>query len=161
MDSPWHVAHTRPRAEKKVAEFFRREGWATELPLYLSVKRYRGKRLTFHKTLFPGYVFVRLNPEQIPAARQHQHIASLLVPPDPEEFSAQLSAILSGLSGQLEVRIAPEVTEGRRVRLIGGPLRGVEGVVIERSKSLEVLLRLDFIGQAAAFRVIADEVELI
>lgn len=161
MDSPWHVAHTRPRAEKRVAEYFRREGWPTELPLYASIKRYRGKRLTFYKTLFPGYVFVRLNSEQIPLARQHQHVASLLVPPDPGEFSAQLDAILTGLNGQLEVRIAPDVTEGRRVRLVAGPLRGVEGVVIERSKSMEVLLRLDFIGQAAAFRVAADEVELI
>ena len=115
MDSPWHVAHTRPRAEKKVADYFRREGWVTELPLYPSVKRYRGKRLTFFKTLFPGYVFVRLDPGQIAVARQHQHIANLLVPPDPEEFSAQLQAILTGLGGQLEVRIAPEVAAGRRV----------------------------------------------
>lgn len=127
MDSPWHVAHTRPRAEKRVAEYFRREGWPTELPLYASIKRYRGKRLTFYKTLFPGYVFVRLNSEQIPLARQHQHVASLLVPPDPGEFSAQLDAILTGLNGQLEVRIAPDVTEGRRVRLVAGPFAEWKG----------------------------------
>jgi transcription antitermination factor NusG len=47
------------------------------------------------------------------------------------------------------------------VRLRSGPLRGVEGVVTDRHGMLEVQLRLDFIGQGAAVRVAADELEPI
>ena len=159
MDSLWHVAHTRPRCEKKVAEFCTREGWEHTLPLYRSVKRYRGKKLVFHKPLFPGYVFLRIAFGQRATLRQHQHVANLLEPPDQAEFAAQLADILRALDGETEVRLAPQITEGQRVRIRQGPLRGIEGVVAARSGVLEVVLRLDFIGQAAAVKVLADEVE--
>ncbi len=161
MEPPWYVAHTRPRAEKKVADYFRQEGWTTELPLYASLKVYRGKRVTFYKTLFPGYLFVRLPEGQVPRARQNQHVAQILVPPDQAEFADQLQAILAAVSGEREIRVAPAVVVGKSVRIIQGPLRGVEGVVVERMGVLEVVLRLDFIGQGAAVRVAADELELV
>lgn len=161
MEDLWYVAHTRPRAEKKVADYCRQEGWPYELPLYSSVKTYRSKRVVFHKPLFPGYVFLKLTEGQPARARQHQHVANLLIPPDQEEFTRQLQSILTALGGEREIRVAPEVVEGRAVRLISGPLRGVEGVVVQRSGMVEVFLRLDFIGQGAAVRVSADELELL
>lgn len=161
MDALWLVAHTRPRCEKKVAEFCVREGLEHALPLYRSVKRYRGKKLVFHKPLFPGYVFLRLAPGPRASLRQHQHVANLLEPPDQAEFSAQLIDILRALEGETEVRLAPQITEGQRVRIRQGPLRGIEGIVAQRQGVLEVILRLDFIGQAAAVKVLADEVELV
>jgi transcription antitermination factor NusG len=160
MNRPlWLVAHTRPRCEKKVADFCQREAWAVTLPLYRSVKRYRGKKLVFLKPLFPGYVFVELAPDQRLKLSQHQHVANLLEPPDQAEFATQLATILRVLEGEVEVRLAPEIQPGARVRLRSGPLRGVEGIVTERHGMLEVQLRLDFIGQGAAVKVSADELE--
>ncbi len=157
----WLVAHSRPRCEKKIVEFCGREGIETTLPLYRSVKRYRGKKLVFHKVLFPGYVFVRLEPHRKLTLAQHQHVANLLEPPDQAEFSAQLGDILRALDSEVDVRLAPEIQPGIRVRLKTGPLRGVEGIVTDRNGMLEVQLRLDFIGQGAAVRVAADELEPI
>jgi len=42
-----------------------------------------------------------------------------------------------------------------------GPLRGIEGWVEARYGMTTVLLRLDFIGQAAAVKLAADDLELI
>src|SRR5204863_4059036 len=39
----WYVAHTRPRCEKKLAEYCQREGFAVTLPCYRTVHKYRGK----------------------------------------------------------------------------------------------------------------------
>ena len=50
---------------------------------------------------------------------------------------------------------------GRSVQIKTGPLRGLEGWVEARYGMSVVLLRLDFIGQAAAVKVHADELELI
>jgi len=47
-----------------------------------------------------------------------------------------------------------------RVRIKSGPLRGVEGWVEERYGMDTVLLRLDFISQAAAVKVGAGQLEL-
>jgi transcriptional antiterminator RfaH len=157
----WLVAHTRPRCEKKVADFCAREGLKATLPLYRSVKRYRGKQVVFLKPLFPGYVFTELPPRQRLTLAQHQHVANLLEPPDQAEFAAQLGDILRALDSEVEIRLVPEIQPGTRVRLRSGPLRGVEGVVTDRHGMLEVQLRLDFIGQGAAVRVAADELEPI
>ncbi|HRI15918.1 MAG TPA: transcription termination/antitermination NusG family protein, partial [Verrucomicrobiota bacterium] len=82
MEALWYVAHVRARCEKKVAEYSAREGWEAVLPLYRSVKRYRGKTVEFRKPLFPGYVFVKLGPQSASKLRQHQLVANLLEPPD-------------------------------------------------------------------------------
>jgi len=155
----WHVAHTRPRCEKKVAQFCTQDGLEVCLPLYRSLKKYRGKHVEFRKPLFPGYVFFRADVLQAGRLRQEQQVAQVLTPADDAEFSAQLEGILQALATARVVRFAPGITTGQRVRIRSGPLRGMEGQVERRASVWEIFLRLDFIGQAAAVQVTADEVE--
>ena len=56
--------------------------------------------------------------------------------------------------------LAPQITAGARVRIKSGPLRGLEGCVQERAGVTMVLLRLDFISQAAAVKIEATELEI-
>ena len=70
---PWFVAHTKPRQEKKLADYCQREGFAVTLPLYRSAHKYRGKTVVFQKPLFPGYVFLRLAQEQRAKVYQSDH----------------------------------------------------------------------------------------
>jgi transcription antitermination factor NusG len=157
----WYVAHTRPRREKKLAEYCEREGFSVTLPTYRSVKKYRGKTLVFHKPLFPNYVFLQLVPHQKQAVYQSDHVANLLEVVDQELFQAQLGDILTALETELEIFLAPQITAGARVKVKSGPLRGIEGIVERRSGMTFVLLRLDFISQAAAVKMEASELELI
>jgi transcription antitermination factor NusG len=157
----WYVAHTRPRCEKKLAQFCEREGFAVTLPCYRSVRKYRGKKAVFFKPLFPGYLFLQLREPQRPKVYQSDYVANLLEVTDQVLFAQQLADILLALETDLEVRLAPEIKEGMRVKVKSGPLRGVEGFVEKRAGTMHVLLRLDFISQAAAVKIEADEVELI
>ncbi|MHB8521264.1 MAG: transcription termination/antitermination NusG family protein [Limisphaerales bacterium] len=156
----WCVAHTRPRCEKKLAQYCEREGFAVTLPCYRSVRKYRGKKVVFFKPLFPGYVFLQLSSSQRPKVYQSDYVANLLEVTDQALFANQLRDILLALDTGLEVRLAPEIKAGCRVRIKSGPLRGVEGWVERRSGTVQVLLRLDFISQAAAVKIEADELEL-
>lgn len=157
----WRVAHTRPRCEKKVAENCERDGLEVCLPLYRSVRKYQRKAVEFRKPLFPGYVFFRAGGTDSDRVRQQPQVAKVLMPPDEAEFAAQLADILRALATEREIRLAPQITKGMRVRFVHGPLRGLEGFVERRSGLLEVCLRLDFIAQCAAVRVTADEVEAV
>lgn len=156
----WFVAHTRPRCEKKLAEFCVREGLTYTLPLYKSVKKYRGKTVVFHKPLFPNYVFLQLTMPQRQKAFRSDHIANLLDVPDQQEFEQQLGDILIALDKEVEIRLAPRISPGCRVKIKAGPLQGLEGWVESRTHPVEVMLRLDFIGQAAAVKVDATDLEL-
>ena len=153
------MAHTKPRCEKKLAQYCKREGVDATLPCYKSHHRYRGKTAVFVKPLFPGYVFLRLEDAQRQIVRQSEYIANLLAVLDQELFARQLEEILTALDSEVEVRLAPVIGEGMRVQIKSGPLRGLEGWVEHRFGPKLVLLRLDFIGQAAAVKVEAWDLE--
>lgn len=160
MNEPfWYVAHTRPRCEKKMFQSLQREGIAACLPCYHSAHRYRGKVAVFEKPLFPGYVFLQLSPGQRNFVSRSDHLARLLEVPDQELFARQLGDILRALETDREIRLAPAIGEGMRVKIKSGPLRGVDGWVEKRLGMSVVLIRLDFIGQAAAVRLEAGELE--
>jgi len=157
----WVVAHSRPRCEKKLADYGQRYGLPVTLPCYRAVHKYRGKVVSFRKPLFPGYVFFQLLPDQRQLVYQSDYVANLLTVPDQETFGRQLADILLSLESDLEVRLAPQINAGCRVKIKSGPLRGIDGWVERRTGTVMVLLRLDFIGQAAAVRMEATELELI
>jgi transcription antitermination factor NusG len=159
IEPEWFVAHTRPRQEKKLQQFCAREGFSATLPCLRSAHKYRGKTVTFQKPLFPGYVFLKLLAEQRQPVQQSDHVANLLVVHDQALFIRQLGEILQALDSSLEIYLAPEIGVGTRVKVKSGPLRGLEGWVEQRYGMTTVLLRLDFIGQAAAIKLSADELE--
>lgn len=156
---PWVVAHTRPRCEKKLKQFCDREGVDATLPLVPSAHRYRGKVVVFQKPLFPGYVFLRPTRDQRRAVMSSDYVANLLDVFDQQLFERQLNEILFALESGCEVRLAPSIGKGSRVVIKSGPLRGLEGWVEERYGPNIVLLRLDFIGQAAAVKLDVCELE--
>lgn len=157
----WFVAHTRPRSEKKLVEHCRRHHIAATLPCYSSAHKYRGKTVVFQKPLFPGYVFLEIEPGKTAAVRQSDHVANLLDVFDQQTFHRQLQDILLALEAKVGVRLVPTIGEGMRVRIKTGPLQGIEGWVEKRSGMTTVLLRLDFINQAAAVKIDADSLEPI
>jgi len=158
---PWYVAHTRPRCEKKLVTWCGRAEHASELPTYVSVRKYRGKEATFHKPLFPGYVFLRLSIQGKREVMQSDYVANLLVPPDQVEFEAQLAGILQALETMEDVWLVPNIGVGTRVLIQRGPLAGLEAWVEDRHGPATALLRLDFIGQAAAVNVSVEDLELV
>ncbi|HWQ91076.1 MAG TPA: transcription termination/antitermination NusG family protein [Clostridia bacterium] len=157
----WFVAHTRPRREKKLVAHCQRQGIAATLPCYNTVHKYRGKTVRFEKPLFPGYVFLQLEQGQQDSLRQNDHVANLLSVFDQDTFESQLHDICLALESSLGVVLAPAIGEGMRVRIKYGPLQGIEGWVEQRYGMSTVLLRLDFISQAAAVKLDADSLELI
>ena len=161
METPWLVAHVRPRREKKLVDYCSRHAVSSKLPCYDSAHKYRGKVVTFKKPLFPGYVFLQLKSEQRPIVSQNEHVANLLEVFDQKTFQEQLDDIFLALESNVSVLLAPAIGEGARVRIKAGPLRGIEGWVDARYGISTVLLRLDFINQAAAVKIGAENLEPI
>lgn len=157
----WYVAHTKPRCEKKLAQYCEQKNVFVTLPCYRSAHNYRSKTAVFRKPLFPGYVFIQMTAEQRQVVLQSDHIANLLDVHDQDLFSRQLGEVMHALKTDLEILLAPAIGEGSRVKIKSGPLRGIEGWVEKRDGISVVLLRLDFIGQAAAVKLEATEVEMV
>ena len=82
----WFAAHTKPRCEKKLQAWCQQEGLDCRLPTYASVRQYRGKEVTFHKPLFPGYLFIWMPGKNRRGVLQSDYVANLLEPPNQAEF---------------------------------------------------------------------------
>lgn len=160
-DLLWFVAHTRPRCEKKLLQYCVREGLSATLPCYRAAHKYRGKTVVFQKPLFPGYLFLRISAGQKGLIYRSDYLAKLLGVSDQALFIQQLEDVLRALETEYEIRLAPRIGEGMRVKIKNGPLRGMEAWVEKRHGMNTVLLRLDFIGQAAAVKLEATDLEAI
>lgn len=134
----WYVVQTKPRAEEKAVSFLGQRAITTFLPRLL-VQRHQGsRRRQTLEPLFPGYLFARFQPEPecIDRIRWTPGVRRLLgdeqAPiPVPEEVVTFLRD-REGARGFIQP--GPRFSPGTRVRVTGGPLGHLEGI-IERAAS--------------------------
>ena len=157
----WLVCHTRPRCEKKLGALLAAEGFPHYLPLVASVRRYAGQTKRFTKPLFPGYVFAL-----VPAARQarlHQQdlVARAIVVDDEARFLRQIEDVKAIVASGYELSVRPLLTRGRRVKIIGGPLRGLEGHIDDPANPQWVVLAVDVLQQGLLVRLPAENLRVM
>jgi transcriptional antiterminator RfaH len=150
---PWIVCHTKPRCEKKFAALMVAEHFEHYLPLVLSVRRYQHQTKRFTKPLFPGYVFARVPIETRSRIFQQDLLARVITVAHEELFLRQLADVKAIVASGLELSIHPLLTRGRRVRVTGGPLHGVEGFVDDPANPKGIVVSMDVLQQGLLVRV--------
>ncbi|GAB1488048.1 hypothetical protein MASR2M8_04910 [Opitutaceae bacterium] len=149
----WHVGHTRPRCEKKFAELLRAERMEHYLPLITSVRKYGRQTKRFTKPLFAGYVFVRIPTERRARVFQQDLLARLIPIDNETAFLRQLDDVRVIVASGLELSLHPLIHRGTRVRVIGGPLQGLEGVVDNPVDPQGIVLAVDVLQQGLLVRI--------
>jgi transcription antitermination factor NusG len=150
LEPRWYAAYTAANFEKKIAEQLSRRDVEHFLPSYLSVRRWKDRRVRLTLPLFPGYIFVHLPWRDQMQVLQIPGVVRLVsfngVPePLPER---EIETLRKGLSEQLRAKPHPFLKSGRHVRIRSGPLRGLEGVVVRRKGNLRVVVSLDLLRQS-------------
>ena len=161
----WYACYTRARHEKTVDRQLRGRGIETYLPLLERERRWkdRTKRVAF--PLFPSYVFARFTLRDIheilrtPGVSTIVRVAGHPAPiPDQELANVRLFVDALQTTGS-EPDFGPYVEEGKRVRVVAGPLRGVEGIVVERRGRHRVLVGVSAIRQGLEVDVAVETLE--
>jgi transcription antitermination factor NusG len=141
-DGCWYAVMTRPRHEKKVAEELARSSVRAFLPLVAETRRWSDRRKLVELPLFPGYVFVRLVPtaqNKVSVLRLGGVLHFVGASGDGTPISdTEIDSIRMILSTDLAVSQASYLKVGQRVRVRGGALDGVEGVLAECGRRLVV-----------------------
>ena len=160
-DLLWYAAYTSANHEKRVAEQLLQRSVDHFLPLYESMRRWKDRKVRLQLPLFPGYVFVRLALSDRLLVLQVPGVAKLVgfngTPTAlPQE---EIDALKKGLVCGVRAEPHPFLSVGRRVRVKGGPLEGVEGIVTRRKNRLRLVISLDLIRRAAAVEIDAVDLE--
>ena len=157
----WCACHTRPRCEKKFAALMSAEHFAHYLPLVPSVRRYQNQTKRFTKPLFPGYVFARVPLEKRARIYQQDLLARVLPTEDEPRFLQQLEDVRAIVASGYEMTLLPLLARGRRVKVAGGPLHGLEGVVDDPSNLNGVILSVDVLRQGLFVRIPAENLQVL
>lgn len=157
----WLVCHTRPRCEKKFAALMAAEKFPHYLPLVASVRKYRQQTKRFTKPLFPGYVFACVADERKPRIFQQDLLARAIPVPDEPRFLRQLEDVKAIVASGYELTVLPLLTRGRRVRIVGGPLHGLEGFVDDPSNPRGVVLSVDVLQQGLLVKLPAENLQVL
>ena len=140
-----------------------RQGITTFLPLVSEVHRWSDRHKVVHLPLFTCYAFVhiRLVPESwakvmgVTGVLRFVGAGSDGVPiPD-----SQIHAVQALLSSNLSYQICPFLQVGQRVRIRGGSLDGVEGLLIARNGDRTLIISVEPIQRSLSVRIDDYKVE--
>jgi transcriptional antiterminator RfaH len=157
--APWCVCHTRPRCEKKFSQLLRAEQLVHYLPLMASVRRYGTQTKRFLKPLFAGYVFARFRPELRPRLFQQDLVARFLPVEDEAKFLRQLEDVRRIVDSGYEACRHPLLQRGTVVRVTGGPLRGLEGLIDDPSNPRGIVLSVDVLKQGLLVKIPLEDLK--
>jgi transcription antitermination factor NusG len=157
----WYAAYTHSRHEKKVAQQLEERGIENFLPVYRSVRTWKDRRKELELVLFPGYIFARIDAGerlrvlQLPGVVRFVSFNGQPAPLLSDDIYALRNALQHGLAAEHH----PYLTEGRRVRVIRGPLAGARGILVRLKTNCRIVISIDAIMRSISVEVDESDVE--
>lgn len=131
------------------------------LPM-VGVKRRRQGRTSVNEIpLFAGYMFLRGGHEERYVAMTTNRAAAIHYVRDQDQLDTSIDNIRRAIGSGEIVDPFPGIKKGRRCRVRRGALKGLEGVVLRRTKVARVYIAVEALGQSAELQIEADYLELI
>lgn len=159
----WFAIQTKPRHEKKVSLELLEKGLHSFLPLHRTRRRWSDRHKWVDLPLFSQYVFVRMAPGAEVRARVLHTVGVVRLAgapghgtPVPDEQIASLHALV-----EQRIPLMPHfyINVGERVRICGGALNGVEGVLIAIKNDRRLVVSVELIRRSIAIQLDGFEVE--
>lgn len=159
----WYAVYTKHQHEKTASAYLRGRGFEVFLPLYKAVHRWKDRNQTVQLPLFPCYVFLRAGLTDR---------ADILRTPGVLSFvgnGGRASAV-----PESEIEAVRRVTQSRshfephaflrtgdRVRVVTGPLNGVEGFLQRVKSRYRIILSVELLQKSVSVEVDIAAVEAI
>jgi transcription antitermination factor NusG len=161
----WYALYTRSRFEKKLMSELTDRSIEVFLPMREILSRWKDRKKKIWIPLFPGYIFVhqvdtpanRYRILNVPGAVRFVGFNSQTVP-IPQE---QIDGVRRFLESNLAVDPYPYMRIGRRVEVIAGPLKGIQGKLVQKKGRFRFVLQVDLIRQAVSVEIDASDVRPI
>jgi transcription antitermination factor NusG len=162
-DNPqWFALAVKPRFDKAVARTLANKGYETLLPMYKKQHKYAARNKASELPLFPGYVFCRFNVlTRLPILTTPGVTQILGMGNRPIPLSeAEMFSLQRVIDVRFPLRPFPFLQAGQRVRIEGGMLTGVVGIVIRVKDSLRLILSISLLQRSVLLEIDGYQVSL-
>ena len=155
----WIAVLVQINCEKKIANELNIEGYETYIPTQQEVHQWSDRKKKVDRLIMPMHVFVRATRGEELSLKKRKGIYKLLALPGTKEYSQGLATPIPDYqierlkflleNAESEVTLVSNLKVGDTVRVVSGPLKGLEGVVSEADeKSSIVGIQIDGLGYA-------------
>jgi len=159
----WYVIHAQTRKEREVETALGRQGLEIFLPQVTVPSRRRDRKVILRVPLFPGYLFFYAQLDTIVYHKiiKTHHVFRLLGDGRPVPIpEVEVEAIKTIVSGDRCYYPWTFLEKGKRVRVIDGPLTGVEGIILEiREQKRRLVVNVELFHRSVAVELADDAVE--
>lgn len=161
----WYAIYTKSRSEKKLYAELKEKGIEAYLPLKKELRVWSDRKKWVETVLFTSYVFVRVSKKEYHEAIGSQYAVCYV------SFGGKavtitecqihaLKCFLEDEKRSLEVSNA-DLKVGKQVEVLAGPLKGVQGEILEVRGKHRLVLRFESLGACVHTEIETDEVRLV
>jgi transcription antitermination factor NusG len=152
VEPQWYAIHTYSRHEKRIAERLWERGLEVVVPTIREVRRWSDRKKVIETPLFPCYAFIHtvISPEVQTLVLHHPSVLRWVgCQGQPLPIAAEeMANVQTLLHSELPVGPHAFLKAGQRVRIRGGALDGVEGILVSQNGSRKLVVSVELIQQS-------------
>lgn len=159
----WFAIQTRSRHEKMVERQLQGQAIEVFYPVISQIHRWSDRKKVVECPLFAGYAFVRIAPsaeERVRVLKIHGVVQFVgghgQGTPIPAE---QMEAVQNVVASNMPFTKHAFLKVGQRVRVRGGSLDGIEGILVAHNGSRDLVISVEPIQRSLSIRIEGYEVE--
>lgn len=157
----WYALYTKSRAEKRIFSLLQKAGFETYLPLTKVLKYWSDRKKWVEEPLFRSYIFVCITEAEyydvlnIPGAVRYVTFEGKAVEIPPQQIEAIKQFISTGEElPDVELKHSP----GDKVDIIAGPMKGIEGKLVNIMGKKKVRIEINGLGRAVYLELPASHI---
>jgi transcription antitermination factor NusG len=162
----WHALYVNSRAEKKVMELLINKGIEAYVPIVKVVKQWSDRKKRVEIPLFNGYVFVNISNSQSEKVLQTKGVVNFV------RYIGKIALIreveihrlkqIVNLGYHVELNsVKQHYKKGDKIKILSGPLKDIEGYVLENNNERFIEVVLESIGQSITVKLPEENLALI
>ena len=164
LEPKWYAVHIRSRHEFQVADRLKMKGIEAFLPVVERMRKWKDRKKLVAFPLFPGYLFVHISREanNLLGVLKIKGVVRMLctIPGEPVPVpDEQIGYLQKLVENKEELDPYPYLDEGQNVRIVKGPLSGIEGILVKKTDKHMLVLSVDVLQQGVAVSINASDVE--
>jgi transcription antitermination factor NusG len=162
VERKWYVFYLRPRTENRVYRILTNLNYEVFWPVIQSVRIWKNRQKKMIKLpLFPNYLFVYSYAHELYAIKcLPQVVGYVTCDGKPSTISGnEVEGIRRMLGLGCAITVETKFSEGERVRIVSGPLKGYEGVLVKQHSKTRFGIQLMAIDHAVFIDAARSELE--